>query len=194
MPSSPQVHAAFYVSGGGLGPWELLFPALATPVVYLGLRSDRCIGLFWLMHSAWDLAYHLYGYPIWPFMPSSSFGCLVFDALVALWLLAGAPSRFGFLRRPHEVPGIRAPSGVWPAASNSRRRTDVRRHPCHGSALILRASSDGHRELRAASPALFAGSGKEVIDDDENPEPSLVRPRRHSGVRGRVGLFHDDHA
>jgi hypothetical protein len=27
--------------GGGFGPWELIYPVLATPVVYLGLRSYR---------------------------------------------------------------------------------------------------------------------------------------------------------
>ena len=27
--------------GGGFGVWELIYPALATPVVYLGLRSYR---------------------------------------------------------------------------------------------------------------------------------------------------------
>ena len=38
--------------------------------------------------------HHVWGNPIWPFMPTSSFGCLVFDALIAIWFLAGAPSRF----------------------------------------------------------------------------------------------------
>jgi len=80
-----------YLSGG-LGPWELLYPAIATPVAYLGLRSHRFIGLAWLMHSGWDLVHHLWGNPIWPFMPTSSFGCLIFDALIAVWFLAGAPS------------------------------------------------------------------------------------------------------
>jgi Family of unknown function (DUF6010) len=68
-----------YLSGG-FGPWELLYPAITTPIVYLGLRSYRFIGLAWLMHSCWDIAHHLWGNPIWPFMPSSSFGCMIFDA------------------------------------------------------------------------------------------------------------------
>ncbi len=80
-----------YLSGG-LGPWELLYPAIATPVAYLGLRSYRFIGIAWLMHSGWDLVHHLWGNPIWPFMPTSSFGCLIFDALIAVWFLAGAPT------------------------------------------------------------------------------------------------------
>jgi len=43
-----------YLSGG-FGLWQLLYPVLATPVVYRGLRSYRFIGLAWLMHAAWDL-------------------------------------------------------------------------------------------------------------------------------------------
>ena len=80
-----------YLSGG-FGVWELLFPALAVPVVYRGLSSYRFIGIAWLMHSAWDILHHLYGNPIWPFMPTSSFGCMIFDALIAVWFLAGAPA------------------------------------------------------------------------------------------------------
>jgi hypothetical protein len=56
------------------------------------LRSYRFIGLAWLMHAAWDLPHHLWGRPIWPFMPTSSFGCVIFDTLIAIWFLAGAPS------------------------------------------------------------------------------------------------------
>jgi len=80
-----------YLSGG-FGAWELLYPVLVTPVAYLGLRSYRCIALAWLTHSAWDVVHHLWGNPIWPFMPTSSFGCMIFDALIALWFLAGAPT------------------------------------------------------------------------------------------------------
>ena len=82
-----------YLSGG-FGPWELLYPAVATPIVYVGLRSYRFIGFAWLMHSCWDVVHHLWGNPIWPFMPTSSFGCMVFDTLIAVWFLAGAPSIF----------------------------------------------------------------------------------------------------
>jgi Family of unknown function (DUF6010) len=80
---------------GGFGMWELLYPFLATPVVYRGLRSYHFIGLAWFMHAAWDLAHHFSGNPIWPFMPTSSFGCLIFDALIAVWFLAGAPALIG---------------------------------------------------------------------------------------------------
>jgi hypothetical protein len=80
-----------YLSGG-LGPWELIYPAITLPVVYLALRSYRFIAVAWLMHAGWDVVHHLYGNPIWPFMPTSSFGCMVFDTLIAIWFGAGAPS------------------------------------------------------------------------------------------------------
>lgn len=83
--------AGVYLSGG-FGIWELLYPVIATPLAYLGLRSYRYVGIAWLMHSAWDSVHHLWGNPIWPFMPTSSFGCMIFDAAIALWFLAGAPS------------------------------------------------------------------------------------------------------
>jgi hypothetical protein len=80
-----------YLSGG-LGLWELLYTAVAGGVVaYLGLRSHRFIGVAWLMHAGWDLVHHFFGHPIWPFMPTSSFGCTIFDSLIAIWFLAGAP-------------------------------------------------------------------------------------------------------
>jgi hypothetical protein len=77
---------------GGFSVWELICPLLAAPVAYLALRSYRFIGLAWLMHAAWDLAHHLWGNPIWPFMRTSSFGCMIFDTLIAIWFLAGAPA------------------------------------------------------------------------------------------------------
>jgi hypothetical protein len=77
---------------GGFGVWELLYPLIALPVAYRGLQSYRFIGLAWVMHSCSDLPHHLRGNPIWPFMPTSSFGCMIFDALIAIWFFAGAPS------------------------------------------------------------------------------------------------------
>ena len=77
-----------YISGGGFGMWELLFPFVAMPMAYRGLTSYRATGIAWLAHSAWDLPHHLWGNPIWPFMPASSLGCFIFDALIALWFFA----------------------------------------------------------------------------------------------------------
>jgi hypothetical protein len=97
-----------YLSGG-LGLWELLYPTIATPVAYLGLRSHRFIGLAWVMHAGWDLVHHVYGNPIWPFMATSSFGCMVFDTLIAAWFFANAPSLFAFVpRRTERQYAVRA--------------------------------------------------------------------------------------
>jgi uncharacterized protein DUF6010 len=96
-PTRRRVNAVFvagasgvYLSGG-FGVWELVYPMLVTLVVYRGLTSYRFIGLAWLMHASWDLPHHLWGHPIWPFMPTSSFGCVIFDTLIAMWFLAEAP-------------------------------------------------------------------------------------------------------
>ena len=85
-----------YLSGG-FGPWELLYPVIALPVAFSGLRSFRFIGVGWLIHASWDVVHHLWGNPIWPFMPTSSFGCMIFDTMIASWFLLDTPS---FLRRP----------------------------------------------------------------------------------------------
>ena len=88
-----------YLSGG-FGVWELLFPSLVGGVVaYRGLRSYRLIGLAWFMHSGWDIAHHFYGHPIWPFMPTSSFGCFVFDGVIGVWFLLGATSLHPWISR-----------------------------------------------------------------------------------------------
>jgi hypothetical protein len=80
-----------YLSGG-FGVWELLYPAIAMPFVFFGLRSYRFIGIAWLMHASWDIVHHFWGNPIWPFMSSSSFGCAIFDTVIAVWFLWDAPS------------------------------------------------------------------------------------------------------
>ena len=77
---------------GGFGPWELIYPVLATPIAFRGLGSYRAIGVGWLLHAGWDSVHHLWGNPIWPFMPSSAFGCMIFDGMIAPWFLFGAPS------------------------------------------------------------------------------------------------------
>lgn len=90
--------------GGGFGVWELIYPVLATPMLYLGLRSYRAIGIAWLMHAAWDMPHHMTGHPIWPFMRTSSFGCMIFDTLIAIWFLCGTPS---LLRKPTSQNDLR---------------------------------------------------------------------------------------
>jgi hypothetical protein len=97
--------AGVYLSGG-LGPWELIFPATLAVVAYRGLHSYRYIGLGWFMHSGWDLVHHFYGQPIWPWVPSSSFGCLILDAVIAIWFITGAPSVVTLFARSPAPPRV----------------------------------------------------------------------------------------
>jgi len=97
-PARRQFNAVFlggamgaYISGG-LGLWELGFAVLGSVVAYRGLQSYRMIGAGWLMHAAWDLVHHGFARPIWPFMETSSFGCVILDTVIAVWFLAGAPT------------------------------------------------------------------------------------------------------
>jgi hypothetical protein len=70
---------------GGLGPWELVFPVALLPVNWRALHSYRAIACAWWLHAAWDLVHHLWANPLWPFMPTSSWGCLLFDSIIAVW-------------------------------------------------------------------------------------------------------------
>ncbi|MDA0564110.1 DUF6010 family protein [Streptomonospora sp. S1-112] len=83
---------AAYLSGGGFGPLELVFTAVATYCAYRGLDSWAWIGVAWLLHTVWDALHHLYGNPILPFAEHSSLGCAICDPVIALWCLAGGPS------------------------------------------------------------------------------------------------------
>ncbi len=87
---------AAYLSGGGLGRWELAFTAVMTYCAYRGLQSYRFIGLGWVLHTIWDLVHHFYGHPILPFILNSSAGCAITDTLFAIWFFAGAPSVLTF--------------------------------------------------------------------------------------------------
>lgn len=80
-----------YLSGGGFGLAELAYPVVATPIALRALRSYRFVAIGWWMHAAWDVAHHLWGNPIWPFMAMSSWGCVVFDTLIAVWLWRQEP-------------------------------------------------------------------------------------------------------
>jgi hypothetical protein len=77
---------------GGLGLWELGYVVVATPIAYRGLSSYRYIAIGWWIHAGWDLVHHLYATPIWPWSPTSSVGCAVFDTVIAVWFVMGAPA------------------------------------------------------------------------------------------------------
>jgi hypothetical protein len=82
---------AAYLSGG-FGLLEFAFCAVMTVLAYFGLDHYRAIAIGWIAHTIWDYFHHLYGKPIIPFAPASSFGCAICDAVIALWYAAGAPS------------------------------------------------------------------------------------------------------
>ena len=82
---------AAYLSGG-FGLWEFAFCAAMTVLAYLGLSHYRAIAIGWIAHTVWDYFHHLYGNPIIPFAPISSFGCAICDPVIALWYAIGAPS------------------------------------------------------------------------------------------------------
>jgi hypothetical protein len=90
---------AAYLSGGGLGPLELVFTTLLTYVAFRGLGSWAWIGAGWLLHTAWDVVHHAMGSPLLPFAADSSFGCALCDPVIALWCLAGGPSVADVRRR-----------------------------------------------------------------------------------------------
>jgi hypothetical protein len=77
---------------GGFGIWEFVFTAIVTFCAYHGLRSYYFIGIGWLLHTGWDVLHHLYGHPIIPFVPTSSFGCAICDPMIAVWCFVGGPS------------------------------------------------------------------------------------------------------
>ena len=77
-----------YLSGG-LGPWELVYAfGVGLPLGSFALGSYRFVALAWFAHSTWDVVHHFWGNPIWPFAPTSSWGCMLFDSAFALGLLA----------------------------------------------------------------------------------------------------------
>jgi hypothetical protein len=78
--------------GGGLGPLELVYLPVGIVLAYQGLKSYRFIAAGWILHACWDTVHHFYGNPIWPWMPTSSLGCAIYDPIIAVWFYAGAPS------------------------------------------------------------------------------------------------------
>jgi hypothetical protein len=90
---------------GGFGTWEFASCALITFLAYRGLSNYRFIAAGWLLHSIWDVAHHLYGTPIVPFVPTSSAGCAICDAGLALWYFCGAPSIYALFQKPRPDTG-----------------------------------------------------------------------------------------
>lgn len=88
---------------GGLGVWEFMFGSLMLFVAYKGLTNYYFICIGWLLHTCWDVLHHLYAYPIVSFSPSSSAGCAVCDAILAIWFFWKAPTVFTFFKTPKPI-------------------------------------------------------------------------------------------
>jgi hypothetical protein len=84
---------------GGLGVYEYLFATAMLFMAFKGLSNYTYIGIAWIMHTFWDTLHHLYANPIVPFSASSSAGCAVCDAVLALWFFYKAPSIFDLFRK-----------------------------------------------------------------------------------------------
>lgn len=128
-----------YLSGG-FGLWEFAFCALITLLAVRGLASYRTLAAGWLAHSVWDYLHHLYGNPIIPFAPASSFGCMLCDPVLALWYLLGAPSL-----RP---AGARLARGA--------RGLPFRTQPVSRSEPAIRTMSPGTNDVAALRRLRFA--------------------------------------
>nr|WP_184039354.1 DUF6010 family protein [Chitinivorax tropicus] len=89
---------AAYLSGG-FGLWEFVFCTIMTILAYVGLSNYRALAIGWLAHTIWDYLHHLYGNPIIPFQPMSSFGCAICDPVLAIWYVIGAPSIWAIFKR-----------------------------------------------------------------------------------------------
>ena len=84
--------ASLVYLGHELGLWEFVFAAVLVVCAVGGRRSYRLIGIGWLVHTLSDVFHHSVGDPMIASMPLSSFGCAIFDPLLAIWYFYDAPS------------------------------------------------------------------------------------------------------
>ena len=71
--------AGFVYFGGGFRFWEVAYGAFFLWLAFRSLSDYRFVGVGWILHVLWDILHHLYGRPILPFIPLSSFGCAICD-------------------------------------------------------------------------------------------------------------------
>ena len=88
---------------GGLGIAEYIFSTLMLWVAFKALEKYYYVGIGWLLHTCWDTIHHFYGNPIVPFSPSSSAGCAICDAILAIWFFYNAPTIYDFFKKPKTV-------------------------------------------------------------------------------------------
>lgn len=84
--------AAVVYLGHGLGRAEWSFAVAIAACAVAGLASYAAIGVGWLLHTVSDVWHHRRGRPMVAAIPMSSFGCAVFDPLIAIWFFLGAPT------------------------------------------------------------------------------------------------------
>lgn len=84
---------------GGLGVAEFIFGTVMLWVAYKSLDNYVYAGVGMFLHTAWDIAHHLYGEPIIYSDPSSSIGCAIADPIIGIWYLFQAPTIFKLGRR-----------------------------------------------------------------------------------------------
>jgi hypothetical protein len=100
---------AIFVAGAGAAystadSEGVVYIGIATLIAYQGLSRYRYIGLAWFFHAGWDVIHHLYASPIWPWMPTSSAGCAVFDTVIGCWFFMNAPPVMKLFTRPPGRP------------------------------------------------------------------------------------------
>lgn len=88
--------AAIVYLGHGLGHLEWIFAAALAVCAIAGFSTYLAIGAGWLLHTVSDALHHRINRPMVPRIPMSSFGCAVFDPLIAIWFFLGAPALIAF--------------------------------------------------------------------------------------------------
>ena len=91
--------AGFVYFGSSFRGWEVAYGALFLWLAYRSLTDYKFVGIGWMVHVAWDIVHHLYGKPILPYVPLSSFGCAICDTGIAIWYFLGAPSMWSLVTR-----------------------------------------------------------------------------------------------
>jgi hypothetical protein len=102
----PLISAAASACGNSLS-------AGPTSLAYAGPSDGSPIAASWMVHTLFDFLHQLYGGPVIPFEPISSFGCAICDPALPLgmqWALRafGRWLAAGLLRKPFRAAPSRA--------------------------------------------------------------------------------------
>lgn len=83
---------AYLGNSAFLWPVEFGLAALMLSLAGWGAFWYPVIGVARVVHGIIDLVHHEAGSPMFATVPLSSYGCAVYDPLMAMWFFAGAPS------------------------------------------------------------------------------------------------------